>query len=272
MRRLSVLLLLLFPLASLFAREDELPIADGEQIHYTVLYKCGFSADLADITFYTEREEDDLFHSIIWIQSRQRWDSFFRVRDLYECRYKDNPEMDPYWFHRDVLEKNYKAKSWYQWEEDGSISMVREKGDKPKQDTVFRDERKIRDIVNTIYYLRLLDYEKCLAGEPCSIYSSFDFDLYHFTITRAVREKKKIEGKVYHTIRVNVEMQNLFVDTGTESDLVVSSDKEGKSRMTIWISDDDNKIPLYFQIGLRLGSIHGRLSMMKGNKYPLNVD
>lgn len=272
MRILSVVLLLFFPLASLFAREEGLPIADGEQMHYTVLYKCGFSADLADISFYTI-QEGNLLHSTIRLQSRKRWDHFFQFRDLYEARYKANAEIDPHWFHRDVKERNYTVKAWYDWADDGSIRMSREKQGRAREDTVVRDERKIRDIVNSIYYLRLLDYEKLLDGETVSIYSSFDFDLYLFTIKKAVREKKTIEGKVYHTIRLSVEMEQLIMDSGgVLSERRIRSEKDGKSRFTVWISDDQNKLPLYFQISLKLGSIHGRLSMKEGIKYPLNVE
>ncbi|MDE6710833.1 MAG: DUF3108 domain-containing protein, partial [Alistipes sp.] len=37
----------------------------------------------------------------------------------------------------------------------------------------------------------------------------------------------------------------------------------------IWISDDDNKIPLYIESPVRVGSINGYISGYKGLKYPL---
>ena len=38
---------------------------------------------------------------------------------------------------------------------------------------------------------------------------------------------------------------------------------------TIWISDDENKIPLYLESPVRIGSINAYLSGYKGLKYPL---
>ena len=38
---------------------------------------------------------------------------------------------------------------------------------------------------------------------------------------------------------------------------------------TIWISDDRNKIPLYIESPVRIGSIQAYISGYKGLKYPL---
>ena len=39
---------------------------------------------------------------------------------------------------------------------------------------------------------------------------------------------------------------------------------------TIWISDDDNKIPLYIESPVRIGSINAYISGYKNLKYPLS--
>ncbi|MDE7005558.1 MAG: DUF3108 domain-containing protein, partial [Alistipes sp.] len=38
---------------------------------------------------------------------------------------------------------------------------------------------------------------------------------------------------------------------------------------TIWISDDENKIPLYIESPVRVGSINAYISGYKNLKYPL---
>ena len=38
---------------------------------------------------------------------------------------------------------------------------------------------------------------------------------------------------------------------------------------TIWISDDENKIPLYIESPVRIGSIQAYISGYRGLKYPL---
>ena len=39
---------------------------------------------------------------------------------------------------------------------------------------------------------------------------------------------------------------------------------------TIWISDDDNKIPLYIESPVKIGSINAYISGYKGLKYPVS--
>ena len=38
---------------------------------------------------------------------------------------------------------------------------------------------------------------------------------------------------------------------------------------TLWISDDENKIPLYIESPVRVGSINAYISGYKGLKYPM---
>jgi hypothetical protein len=46
--------------------------------------------------------------------------------------------------------------------------------------------------------------------------------------------------------------------------------KEEES-LTIWISDDDNKIPIRIKASLTVGSIKADLDGFKGLKYPFSV-
>ena len=41
------------------------------------------------------------------------------------------------------------------------------------------------------------------------------------------------------------------------------------SEFTLWISDDQNKIPLYIESPIRVGSIQAYITAYKGLKYPL---
>jgi hypothetical protein len=45
---------------------------------------------------------------------------------------------------------------------------------------------------------------------------------------------------------------------------------DGKEDMTIWVSDDQNKIPLFFESPVIVGKVQGRISTIQGNKYPLS--
>jgi len=44
----------------------------------------------------------------------------------------------------------------------------------------------------------------------------------------------------------------------------------GKEELTVWITDDDNKIPIYLESPIKVGTVRGRIIGMKNLKYPLS--
>jgi hypothetical protein len=45
---------------------------------------------------------------------------------------------------------------------------------------------------------------------------------------------------------------------------------DGKEELTIWVSDDRNKVPLYFETPIIVGRVSGRLSYYENLKFPLS--
>lgn len=43
----------------------------------------------------------------------------------------------------------------------------------------------------------------------------------------------------------------------------------GKEELTIWVTDDRNRVPLMFETPIKVGSVVGRLSTFKNLKHPL---
>jgi hypothetical protein len=41
--------------------------------------------------------------------------------------------------------------------------------------------------------------------------------------------------------------------------------------LTLWVSNDENKIPIKVKAGLRIGSIEADLDQFKGLKYPFKI-
>jgi hypothetical protein len=46
----------------------------------------------------------------------------------------------------------------------------------------------------------------------------------------------------------------------------------GDTDVMIWISDDENKVPLYFEAPILVGKASGRMSGYEGLKYPFKID
>ena len=46
---------------------------------------------------------------------------------------------------------------------------------------------------------------------------------------------------------------------------------KGEEDMMIWISDDENRLPVYFEAPLRVGVASGRMSGYSGLKHPFDA-
>ena len=46
---------------------------------------------------------------------------------------------------------------------------------------------------------------------------------------------------------------------------------KGETDMLIWVSDDDNRLPVYFEAPLLVGTARGRMSTYTGLKYPFTA-
>ena len=46
---------------------------------------------------------------------------------------------------------------------------------------------------------------------------------------------------------------------------------KGETDMLIWVSDDDNRLPVYFEAPLLVGTARGRMDSWSGLKYPFTA-
>lgn len=248
------------------APAQELPFTDGETLQYTVHYKYGFSADLASVTTTGSVVGND-YHVTLDLRTFRLWDSFFKIRDRYETTFRMSKGVYPRTASRNVSEGGYWAKCDFTWGADPkSVRCVLDKKDKPHRDTVLTDGHEIRDVVNVIYYCRAADFAKLEAGEAVHTTLAMDRTLYHVQLRFAGRERKKVGSTWWNTIKVGISLKAGGADVN-ESNTVVSVG-DGGEKVFFWVSDDDNRVPVFFSAGLKVGAVQGRLASWSGLKYP----
>ena len=114
-------------------------------------------------------------------------------------------------------------------------------------------------MVSSFYYLRnTIDSKKLKEGDETVINMFFDQENYKFKLKFLGREVLKTKfGKVNTLIfRPYVQAGRVF--------------KEQES-LTVWISDDQNKIPLQIKADLSVGSLKADIDAYKGLKYPFYI-
>ncbi len=181
---------------------------------------------------------------------------FFKVNDLYES-YIDKNTGKTYRFVRKINEGGYTKNQEGFFDQTTNTVLV--KNYKEKTEKTFQVSNNIQDILSAFYFLRNYPgIDKMKTGESINVDLFFDDENTYFKLKFLGRETIETEfGDITAMIfRPLVQSGRVF--------------KEEES-VTVWISDDDNKIPLRIKANLAVGAIKADLATYKGLKYPLKI-
>ncbi len=181
-------------------------------------------------------------------RSRGAFDWFFKVRDRYET-YMDVEGVFPWLFVRNINEGGYKKHQTYKFVQN------KNKVDNGEGKT-FETPSGVQDMLSSFYYARSIDYSKAKENEVFTIWSFVDDELWPLKIRFLKRETIKVGNKKYKAMK--------FCPVVQEGRLF-----ENEDDVAVWISDDENKIPLLAQGKIFVGSIKFELTSAKGLANPL---
>lgn len=181
---------------------------------------------------------------------------FFKVEDNYES-YFDKQTGNPYQYVRKINEGGYTKNQEGFFNQVGDKIVVKDY--KNKTEKTFAVPNNIQDIISTFYYLRNYpSIDKLKVGEYVAIDMFFDEETTKFKLKFMGREDISTKFGTIPTMifRPYVQAGRVF--------------KEQES-LTVWISDDDNKMPVRIKASLAVGSIKADLDEFKGLKHPFTV-
>lgn len=181
---------------------------------------------------------------------------FFKVDDLYES-YIDKETSNPYQFVRKINEGGYTKNQEGFFNQ--STNRVLVKDYKNKKEKTVTIPKNTQDILSTFYYLRNYPgIDKLKIGESVVIDMFFDDETTRFKLKFIGREviDTKYGDVSTMVFRPLVQAGRVF--------------KEQES-LTVWISDDDNKVPIRIKASLAVGSIKADIDGYKGLKYPFKT-
>ncbi len=242
-------LLILFTFLSVFAQSPA--YQPGEhfkfKIHYGI-FNAGYATlDLKEDFFQGKK----LLHAIGkgWTTGISRW--LMKVNDNYESYFDYNNK--PIRFIRNIDEGGYTKNVELRFDHNTNKVQVIDK--KNKKVETFSFPQKINDMVSVFYYLRNVNINKLKTGDEIQVDMFFDNEVYPFKLKILGREFLKTKfGKIKAIkLRPIVMSGRIF--------------KEDES-LTVWISDDDNKIPLLIKADLLVGSLKASLIEYKGLAHP----
>lgn len=181
---------------------------------------------------------------------------FFKVDDNYES-YFDKETGNPYQYVRKIDEGGYTKDQEGFFDHSKQTVLVKDYKNKNEKTIVISPN--VQDILSTFYYLRNHpNVDKLKVGESIAIDMFFDDETTKFKLKYIGKEDIKTKfGTIPCMIfRPYVQAGRVF--------------KEQES-LTVWISDDDNKMPIRIKASLAVGSLKADLDGFKGLKYPFTV-
>lgn len=224
---------------------------NGETLKFKVYYNLSAVWVAAGEANFTTRlaqlNGEQVFHITGIGNTYSSYDWIFKVRDRYET-FLDAQTLLPKRFLRDVNEGGYKFKN------DVTFNQ--------KAHTAFSDNKTFnipactQDVLSAIYYARNIDYNKYPVGAKIPFSMFLDNEVFHLYIRYQGKEKITTKYGTFNAIKISPL-------------LIKGTIFEGGEQMTVWISDDDNHIPLRVNSPILVGSIKVDMMEYSNLRHPL---
>lgn len=254
MKNIILLFVLLVTVSFDAPREDAYDVGEWFKfrIHYGIVNAGYATLEVKDATINNKKT----FHIVGKGYTTGMSRFFFKVDDLYES-YIDKETRNPYQFVRKIDEGGYTKNQEGFFNQSSNKVLVKDY--KHRTEKTIYVPKNTQDILSTFYYLRNHpNIDKLNIGESLAIDMFFDDETTKF--------KLKFMGRENITTKFGVVPAMIFRPL-VQSGRVF---KEQES-VTVWISDDDNKVPLRIKASLAVGSIKADIDAYKGLKKPFKT-
>lgn len=246
---------------SFFSEADSLRVKKnnafkrGESLKYRVFYDSWLTswmtAGIGTVDILEENKKfhaRDTYHMRIVGKSKGLFNLFFKVRDRFES-YMDEKTLAPWYFIRRTREGDYIKNDEVEFNQFRHTAKSR---------TMEREVPPyVQDIVSSFYYMRTFDYSNLQKGDKISVKFHLDDSvyvsgIYYLGIDTIDTKFGKVRCMVLKPKMVEGEM----------------FDEEYP--MTLWVSDDKNRIPLLFESEVIIGSVKIELIEYKNLSNPFS--
>jgi hypothetical protein len=222
----------------------------GEQLRFIIRYGFIHGGEASTSLTLMEFDGKILYHACVLAQSTGVADKLFSVTDIYESYFDPNSCL-PLKAIRNIKEGNYRYYNevFYRHEDSTLYSQ--------RSDSVIKVPSNILDMVSTLYFIRSIDLGKLKKGDAIEVVTFFGDEIFPFKIRYSGKEDVKTKFGKIRCFRFDpvVEPGRIFK---TEDD------------MTLWISDDQNLLPVLVKFDMLVGSIKCELDGFANLKYEFN--
>ena len=261
MKKITLLLLLIISISTLAQTsvtdsKHDFAFKEGEWLRFRMSYSNFLNAGFSTIEVKeSSNKGKPAFHIRGKGKSTGLVSLFFSVKDDYQSFiYKDS--FKPYRFIRNIDEGGYTKNKdiWFDYDKnEATVKNI-------KKNTIekYPIHSDIQDMLSSLYFLRNQNLTKLKEGDEIKLNMFFDQEIYKFSLRFLGKEVIHTKfGKVKALkFRPLVQAGRVF--------------KEEES-VTVWVSDDKNKIPLKIKASLAVGSLRADIDAFKGLAHPFNI-
>lgn len=223
----------------------------GEKLRFKVFYNLSAAwIGAGEATFTTKMsmmQGRPAYHITGYGATYPSYDWIFKVRDTYQT-YIDSATMNPLRFKRDVNEGGYSFTNDVTFYQD--INKVVSKG------KTFKVPTCVQDVLSSVYYARNIDYSKYKVGDKIPFTLFLDDEIFEIYIRYLGKEKITTKYGKFNTIKI----APLLIE-GTLF--------KGGEKMVVYVSDDENKIPVRIDSPIIVGSVKVDLIAFENLRHPL---
>lgn len=218
----------------------------GEKIEFRVHYGLINAANIVfEVTpTAVEKQERNCYNIKAEGKTLKSFDWAFKVRDRFET-FVDKEWLAPVTYTKSVQEDKYLDNDLVNFKHNKKkLYGVKGVLDMPEY---------THDVISAIYYVRNLDFSKSKVGDKFPLDVYLDNQIYNLGF--------KYDGK--ETLDTDLGKVKCIKLVPT---LVVDRVFKDKDDMTVWISDDDNHLPIRVKAKIMVGSIKVDITKYSGLK------
>ncbi|MCA6074622.1 DUF3108 domain-containing protein [Fulvivirga sedimenti] len=234
----------------------------GEELQYRVSFGIIGIGDARMVIDREVRSVNDrpVYKVDVYGKTTGMVDWVARVDDHWGS-YVDTSALVPHISYRNIQEGNYRKNEITRFYHDRGVIETRtldQKTGKYKEPKVFHNQRReIRDMLAGYLYLRTVDFSGMKKGDSFEISGFLEDTFYDMKMVYGGVERIKTKAGKFRAIKLVPVMPEGGVFDGEKS-------------VTLWISADENKVPLKIEAKMFVGNTTLELSGFNNLRHPVS--
>lgn len=239
---------------------DNYAFQAGEKIVYKLFYNWNFVWLSAGEVTFSVHDTGNSFHIAVRGRTYSSYEWFFKVRDNYES-YLDKETLLPRMHIKDVQEGGYTRYDRTTFDQQGGMAIsMRGKTRNELKRKEIPLEQCMHDLISIVYYARNLDYADMRPNQEIPIKILMDQEIYPLKIKYlGAEEKTQVKGI------------GKFSTQKFSPQLIAGEVFNEGDEMTIYVTNDLNKIPVLIESPVSVGSVKAVLKSYSGLRHPLTA-